>query len=70
MNKWVNVKDGLPPEEESVLVLQDGCGTSDYLIVQAQIFQGQWYPDHLFSNIDFEDSIQVEWWTENIKPPL
>lgn len=59
---WINVNDRLPNEEESVLVLQDGNSVCDYLIIQAQIFIGDWYADHENGLIEFHDALNVTHW--------
>ncbi|OTG82549.1 hypothetical protein B9T31_14755 [Acinetobacter sp. ANC 4558] len=62
MSNWISVKDGLPKEEESVLVLQDGNDVCSYLVLQAQIFQGDWYADHNNGIVDIHDSLDVDRW--------
>lgn len=71
--EWISVEDKLPDEEVSVLVIQDGNHVCNYLILQAQIFEGFWYADHENGIIDFHSALNVTHWTplppkfENVK---
>lgn len=66
---WINVNDRLPDEEDSVLVLQGGNDVCDCLIVQAQIFQSDWYADHENGIIEFHDALNVTHWMPLAEPP-
>lgn len=63
---WISVKDQLPKEETSVLVLQKGNDVCEYLVIQAQMYQGDWYADHENGLIEFHDALDVEYWTKNL----
>lgn len=63
MKNWISVKDKIPNEDVSVLVLQDGNSVCKNLVIQASLFQGNWYPDHLDGLIDLDDALEVEFWT-------
>lgn len=69
MSEWISVDTENPREEESVLVLQEGNDVCKYLIIQAQIFEGNWYADHENGLIDYDDRILVAHWQPLPQPP-
>lgn len=68
MSNWIDVNDRLPSEDESVLVLQKGNDVCGQLVLQASIFEGQFYADHMDGLIDYDDSLTVNLWQP--LPPL
>lgn len=69
MSEWIKASDRMPDEEISVLVMQDGNDVCEYLILQAQLFQGDWYADHENGLIDFYDALNVTHWMPLPEPP-
>ena len=61
--KWINVKDQVPDDGVPVLILQNGNDVCDRLILQAQRFEGCWYPDHLGGFANYGDRLTVEFWS-------
>lgn len=61
-NRWISIDDSLPSENTSVFVLQDGNNACDRLIVQAALFDGQFYADHMNNLIDYDDRLIVKYW--------
>ncbi|QHJ79196.1 MAG: hypothetical protein [Caudoviricetes sp.] len=59
---WIDVKDKLPDENDSVLVLLSGNNVCDSLIMQCTLFEGRFYPDHLNDLIDYDDAVfPIKW---------
>lgn len=69
MSEWIKCGERLPDEDKSVLVLQDGNDVCEYLVIQAAIFEGQFYADHLNGLIDYDDLWTVELWQPLPLPP-
>lgn len=62
MIEWIDVKDRLPEEGVSVIVLQEGNSVCNHLLLQASLFEGRWYADHMDANIDDGDALDVDFW--------
>lgn len=62
--EWLDVKDSLPNEDVSLLVLLSGNDVCETLIMQCSLFQGNFYPDHLNGLIDLDDAVFPLHWAK------
>ena len=62
MSEWIKCSERLPDEDKSALVLQEGNDVCEYLVIQAAIFEGNWYADHENGLIDYDDRLLVDLW--------